>query len=285
VEKKWKNKQKLIVYFFNFFMEDYIIERSSLRSREVGLDYPHRRFSLSFPDAKRTFSGGIPGLVIGIGNSDTTPPMLVIGNTIYCPTGFGYRDQKTGNETYFIKAGEVGRAKHFPLTKKGEVDQNISKEHLIIRNEKNRQITVRNMGQNGTFVAEVPMMTEMEGGRFYLKRGAVAFDASEERRITLTVGRNNKVELIIGPDGVKGISGNKVVVLLKINLLSKALPLLRMDPQSLILGRDRINPNDETISRLHFSIIRGPKTKICYLFDHSTNGTIVEFAERQNQSQ
>lgn len=269
-------------------MEDSIIERSSLRPREVGLDDPRSRFSLSFPDTEHTFSGRIPGLVIGIGNPDTTPPMLVMGNTIYCPTGFGYGDQKTGNETYFIKAGKVGRAKHFPLTKNGRVDQTISRQHLTIENEENGQITVRNMGQNGTSVAEVSMIKEMEGGIFNLKRGAVAFDANKETKIILTVGQNNEVELIIGPDGV--IIGNEAVVFLKRNLLNKVLSLLRMNPQennpqSLILGRDDINSEDKTISRLHLSIIWDPKTKIYYLFDHSTNGTIVEFAERQNQSQ
>ena len=271
-------------------MGDSIIEQSSLRPREVGLDDPRSRFSLSFPDTEHTFSGKIKGLVIGIGNPDTTPPMLVMGNTIYCPTGFGYMDQETGKQTYFIKAGEVGRANHFPLTKKGGVDKTISREHLIIKKEKNGQITVRNMGQNGTSVVEVPMITEMEGVIFNLKRGALTFDASEETTITLTVGKNNKVELKIGPDGVKRIIGNKLVVLLERNLLNKALSLLRMNPQennpqSLILGRDHINPNDQTISRLHLSIIWDPKTKIYYLFDHSTNGTTVELAERQNQSQ
>jgi hypothetical protein len=271
-------------------MENPIIERLSLQPREVGLDYPHSRFSLSLPDTEHTFSKEIPGLVIGIGDPEKTPPMLVMGNIIYCPTGFGYMNQNIGKQNYFIKAGEVGRANHFPLTKEGEVDQTISRQHLIIKNDEKGQITVKNMGQNGTSVTEVPMIKEMEEGRFYLKRGAVAFDASGERRISLTVGRNNKVELIIGPDGVKGIRGNKVVVPLARDLLNKALSLLRMNPQEsnpriLILGRNDINPKDETISRLHLSIIWDPKTKISYLFDHSIKGTIVEFAERQNQSQ
>jgi len=103
-------------------MEDFIVEKSSLQTPEVGLDNLNGRFSLYFPDSKHTFSGIIPGLVIGIGNSDTTPPMLVMGKTIYCPTGFGYMDQNIGKQNYFIKAGEVGRANHFPLTKKGGVD-------------------------------------------------------------------------------------------------------------------------------------------------------------------
>jgi len=262
-------------------MEDYIIERSSLRPREVGLDDPRSRFSLSFPDTEHTFSGEIKGLVIGIGNPDTTPPMLVMGNTIYCPTGFGYMDQETGKQTYFIKAGKVGRAKHFPLTKNGRVDQTISRQHLIIENEENGQITVRNMGQNGTSVAEVPMIKEMEGGIFNLKRGAVAFDASEERRITLTVGQNNKVELIIDPDGVK--IGDKYVIERKslIDPLNKALSFLGMQKiqKFFILRRKNINPTDLTISLLHLSIIFDPTTERYYLFDHSTNGTIVELVE------
>jgi hypothetical protein len=184
------------------------IKESSLQWREVGLDNFSSRFSLSFSDAKHTFSG--PGLVIGIGDSEKTPPMLVMGKIIYCPTGFGQIDQETGKQYFFIKAGKVGRANHFPLTKNRGVDQTISRQHLIIKNEENGQITVRNMSQNGTFVAEVPMIKEMEEGRFYLKRGAVAFDASGERRISLTVGQNNKVELIIGPDGVK--IGDKYVI-------------------------------------------------------------------------
>lgn len=269
-------------------MEDYIVERSSLRPQEVGLDDPRSRFSLSFPDTEHTFSGEIKGLVIGIGNPDTTPPMLVMGNTIYCPTGFGYMDQETGKQTYFIKAGKVGRAKHFPLTKNGRVDQTISRQHLIIENEENGQITVRNMGQNGTSVAEVPMIKEMEGGIFNLKRGAVAFDASEERRITLTVGQNNKVELIIDPDGVK-IGDNKYVIERKslIDPLNKALSFLGMQKiqKFFILRRKNINPTDLTISLLHLSIIFDPTTERYYLFDHSTNGTTVELAERQNQSQ
>jgi len=52
-----------------------------------------------------------------------------------------------------------------------------------------------------------------------------------------------------------------------------------------ILRRKNINPTDLTISLLHLSIIFDPTTERYYLFDHSTNGTIVEFAERQNQSQ
>jgi hypothetical protein len=71
------------------------------------------------------------------------------------------------------------------------------------------------------------------------------------------------------------------VGLLKGNPLNKALSLLRMNPQEnnlqrLILGRDDINPNDQTISRFHLSIIWDPETKRYYLLitqltEHSLN--------------
>jgi hypothetical protein len=124
---------------------------------------------------------------------------------MYCPTGFSYWDGRwLRNVGNLVQAHTFGRESYSPLNNAGQIDPFISGKHLTITTEKNGQITVvRNMSRNGTSVAEVPMITEMEGGRFYLKSGAVALDASGERRITLTVGQNNKVELIIGPDGVK----------------------------------------------------------------------------------
>ena len=272
-------------------MVDYVVHEMTPFQREVGLDSPGR-LSLAFENTEHTFPQNTAGLVIGIGNPNTTPPMLVIPdhNIIYCPTGFSYWDGRwLRNVGNFVQASTFGRESYSPLTTAQGIDPFISGKHLKIKKGENGQITVRNMGRNGTSVAEVPMMKGMEGGRFYLRRGAVALDASIERRITLTVGRNT-VELIIGPDGVKRIIGNKVVVLLEIKPLNKALSFLGMNPQEnnlqrLILGRNNINPTDEEISPFHISIIWDPTKKRYYLFDHSNTGTTVEFAERQPQPQ
>jgi len=252
-----------------------------------------------FLSSEYEFSQDTAGLVIGIGNPDTTPPMLFMSNGVsYCPTGFSYwESDRLKNVGNFVQAPTFGRKSYSPLPKKGEIDPFISGEHLTIKRGENGQITVRNIGRNGTFVAKVPIITEMEGGTFNLSNGAMALGASRERRITLTVGQNNKVELIIGPNGVKKI-GNKVVVLLEKNnlnlkgnhLLNKVLSRLIKNPQEnnlkrLILGRNDINSNDEKISRLHLSIIWDPINNRYYLFDHSTNGTTVEIAETQNQPQ
>jgi len=260
-------------------MRDFIGEQSPSQHLEVGLDGPGR-LSLAFSNTEHTFPQNTAGLVIRIGNPHTTPPMLVMSDGVsYCPTGFYQWHEnlrwltKSGK---FVRTHTVGRESYSPSTKAGEIDPIISRTHLEIEPGKGGQITVRNMGRNGTDVAEVPMITTEKS--VSLKNGAVALDARIERRITLTVGQNNKVELIIGPSGVKKIIGDKVVSLSEIDPQKK-------DPQSLTLGRDDINLNDKTVSRLHLSIIFDPTTKRYYLFDHSTNGTIVEFAERQNQPQ
>jgi hypothetical protein len=261
-------------------MGDSIIEQSSLGPREVGLNGPDR-LSLPFSNTEHTFVGNIAGLVIGIGNPNTTPPMLVIPydnhNIIYCPTGFSYWDGRwLRNVGNLVQASTFGRESYSPLNNAGQIDPFISGKHLTITKEKNGQITVRNMGRNGTSVAEVPMITEMEGGRFYLKRGAVALDARREMTITLRIGGNNEIKLIIGPKGVKEIRDrdNQVVSRLKIKPRKKG-------PRSLTLGRGDINPNDKTISPPYFSIVY--YNSRYYLFDHSDTGTTVEFAEIQPQ--
>jgi len=244
----------------------------------VGLDGSHR-LSLAFKDAKHTFPKNT-AVVIGIGDSNKTPPMLLMGDKMYCPTGFGKGGDQPTRARNFIQVDrsyKFGRESDFPLTKGGEIDPTISRKHLAI-NKQGEQITVINMGQNGTCVAEATIITTTKGGgKIDLRRGAAVLDPHKEVEVTLTIGEyNNTVELIIGPSGVKKRMGDRVMPLLPIDPQKK-------DPQSLILGRADINPNDQTVSRSHLSIIWDPQTKKYFLFDHSTNGTKVEVTGEKNQ--
>jgi len=102
----------------------------------------------------------------------------------------------------------------------------------------------------------------------------VAFDA-RNTEITVTV-CGNKIRLVVIGDMIGKMQDGVFTPFTQIDPL-------KTFPQSLTLGRDDIDRSNRQISRYHFSIVfYGGRY---YLFDHSANGTIVEFAERQNQSQ
>ena len=57
------------------------------------------------------------GVVVQIGNSDITPPFLVMRDgTVFCPTGFGYiENEKSNFDSHFLK---VERPSSLPILDK-----------------------------------------------------------------------------------------------------------------------------------------------------------------------
>ncbi len=218
------------------------------------------------------------GVAIEIGME--IPPFLVLRDpknkkNLYYFSPNGWRN-KTSRLSPFIESSKLllGREDGYvpiPNTETLGVYSTISRNHGEVSLERDGRITLVDTSTNGTKYRQINKINQ-NWQNSVLMREAVFIDPNVAK-ITLNLGQTKQlVELVRESRGV----------IVRVNGKEYRELSPSKKPTFLTLGRENFRP-DNTISRSHLSIILMPAGEV-YVFDHSTNGTKIDWVNIAHQT-